>query len=430
MKPTSRQTLFFLPMLLCFASATLPAPSVSAADDPIEQLKAWLSESPDQRPELGQQPFSDISLSREQAAEAQKLLWEDFRQQQLAGAKKTLEAGVVTDGTYTMKFAAKVFGEKPAKGHSLFLSLHGGGGAPARVNDGQWENQKRLYSPSEGIYVAPRAPTDTWNLWHQAHVDGLFRQIIEAYVITGQVDPNRVYVMGYSAGGDGVYQVAPRMADSFAAAAMMAGHPNEASPLGLRNIGFTIHMGGNDSAYNRNQVARQWGDSLDELQRQDPAGYVHETVIHEGKGHWMDRQDAVALDFLVRFTRNPNPDKIVWYQDDVTRDRFYWLAIAADMARAGTTTTATVNDQTVTIETGDLEKVTIRLSDELLDLDQPIKFVANGKEVSTTRLSRKIGNLFSTLQQTRDPELAWSAQYDLRISPPSSEAPSQDDGPK
>ena len=37
------------------------------------------------------------------------------------------------------------------------------------------------------------------------------------------VDSDRVYLMGYSAGGDGVYQVAPRMADRFAAAAMMAG---------------------------------------------------------------------------------------------------------------------------------------------------------------------------------------------------------------
>ena len=48
-----------------------------------------------------------------------------------------------------------------------------------------------------------------------------------------EVDPNKVYLMGYSAGGDGVYQLAPRMADRFAAAAMMAGHPNETSPLGL-----------------------------------------------------------------------------------------------------------------------------------------------------------------------------------------------------
>ena len=73
-----------------------------------------------------------------------------------------------------------------------------------------------------------------------------------------RLDPNKVYLMGYSAGGDGVYQLAPRMADRFAAAAMMAGHPNETSPLGLRNLPFTIHMGENDTPYKRNKVAAEW----------------------------------------------------------------------------------------------------------------------------------------------------------------------------
>ena len=35
--------------------------------------------------------------------------------------------------------------------------MHGGGGAPKRVNDSQWENQKRLYKLDEGLYVSPRA---------------------------------------------------------------------------------------------------------------------------------------------------------------------------------------------------------------------------------------------------------------------------------
>ena len=39
------------------------------------------------------------------------------------------------------------------------LSLHGGGGAPARVNDRQWENQVKLYQPPDSLYVVPRAPT-------------------------------------------------------------------------------------------------------------------------------------------------------------------------------------------------------------------------------------------------------------------------------
>lgn len=439
-KPATRLSIFFfLQVLVCLSVVSISDSSAGSQaaelakpqdSDPVAQLEAWLRLDPEKRPELTKQEFSQASLSSSQAARARQLLWEDYRTSHLDEAKKTIEKGVVSDGTHSMKFAAKVFGNKPAEGHSLFLSLHGGGGAPKRVNDGQWENQKRLYSPKEGVYVAPRAPTDTWNLWHQAHVDNLFRQIIEAYVVTEQVNPNRVYVMGYSAGGDGVYQVAPRMADSFAAAAMMAGHPNEASPLGLRNIGFTIHMGANDSAYNRNQVARQWGEKLDELQKNDPQGYQHETILHEGKGHWMDRQDAVALDFLARFVRNPNPAKVVWYQDDVNRDRFYWLTIAAEQQKTGATVIAEVVDQSVTIHSTDIDQITVRISDDLLDLDQPINFVTNGKEVSRISVARKIATLWETLQQTHDPNLMWPAQHVVQISPQSSETPTQDNGSK
>ena len=103
----------------------------------------------------------------------------------------------------------------------------------------------------------------------QPRIDTFFDRIIADCVLFENVNPDRVYLMGYSAGGDGVYQLAPRMADRFAAAAMMAGHPNETSPLGLRNLPFTLHMGGDDGAYNRNQVAADWKLKLEELQQAD-----------------------------------------------------------------------------------------------------------------------------------------------------------------
>ena len=56
-----------------------------------------------------------------------------------------------------MPFFYKIFGEKPKGGRSLWISMHGGGNAPAALNDSQYENQKRLYQPAEGIYLAPRA---------------------------------------------------------------------------------------------------------------------------------------------------------------------------------------------------------------------------------------------------------------------------------
>jgi len=70
---------------------------------------------------------------------------------------------LIVRDTLSMRFEYKVFGEKPADGRSLYISLHGGGNTPPAVNDQQWRNQQNLYKPAEGVYVAPRAPTNTWN---------------------------------------------------------------------------------------------------------------------------------------------------------------------------------------------------------------------------------------------------------------------------
>ena len=92
-------------------------------------------------------------------------------------------------------------------------------------------------------------------------------------------------------------------------------------------------MGGDDRAYRRNEVAAEWKVKLADLKQSDPGGYEHVVQIHKGKGHWMDRQDAVAVPWMAKFKRNPVPRKVVWEQDDVTHDQFYWLAVPPGSAQ-------------------------------------------------------------------------------------------------
>ena len=103
-----------------------------------------------------------------------------------------LEAMALEASGQTLKLLRKDFGEAPEGKRSLWISMHGGGGAPPEVNDQQWQNQIRLYTLDEGIYIAPRAPTNTWNLWHEGHIDDLFDRLIETLVATAGVDPDRV----------------------------------------------------------------------------------------------------------------------------------------------------------------------------------------------------------------------------------------------
>lgn len=234
--------------------------------------------------------------------------------------------------------------------------------------------------------------------------------LIENLIVLERVNPDRIYVMGCSAGGDGVFQLAPRLADRWAAAAMMAGHPNETSPLGLRNVPFAIQVGELDSAYKRNEVAAEWGRKLDELQRADPQGYVHFTEIHAGKRHWMDLADKKAVPWMEKFTRNPFPLRIVWRQDDVTHDQFYWLALPPGTARQGQEVLAERNGSTFNVRSQDVASILIRLNDEMTDLDQPISIKSGERTLFSGRVSRTIAVLARTLDERGDPRLVFSAE--------------------
>lgn len=420
MMTMQRPMLSLVAILLCLtaaASASTPAGESSVAG-PIDGLADWLAQHPltdSACEELSQHELGRKPLTADEAQRAAELLWASRREVLRKERQSEMDAREIVIGDLRMPFWYRSFGEAPADGRSLYISMHGGGGAPAAVNDQQYENQKRLYKPAEGIYLVPRAPTNTWNLWHEQHIDDFFDRLIVNLVVFENVNPNRVYLMGYSAGGDGVYQLAPRLADRLAAAAMMAGHPNESRPEGLRNIGFTLHMGANDGAYNRNTVAAEWGRRLRTLQEQDPTGYAHEVTLHEGLGHWMQLKDAVAVPWMAKFQRNVWPTKVVWVQDDVRHSRFYWLQMNAEQAKAGDGVTAEIAEGAVQVTSSTPNELTLLLSDTLLPLDKPVAVIHPGGMRTEHKLERTAGALATALRDRSDVSAMYSAVLRVQV---------------
>lgn len=401
--------------LVAVAIADMPPGPVKRADGPTVLLEEFLGKHP--LSEVASQPFAEFPLSASDAARAREILVKKHaemirkeRAQEIADRKLVL-------GDLSMPFWMKTFGDAPKNGRSLWISMHGGGSAPKEVNDQQYENQKKLYQLEEGIYLVPRAPTDTWNMWHQGHIDEFYSRLIEDLVVLENVDPDRVYIMGYSAGGDGVYQLAPRFADRLAGAAMMAGHPNETRPDGLRNLAFALHVGGEDKAFDRNKIGAQWKETLDALRQQDPGGYEHQVEVHAGRGHWMNLEDKVALPWLAKFTRNRNPERIVWLQDDTTHSRFYWLM--NESPKGGERIVAQRMGEAFTIlEAPAGAKLRLRLGDEFVDLEREITVTMNGKELAKQRAPRTIATLAKTLLERGDPRGLYSAEIAITIPSP------------
>jgi hypothetical protein len=366
---------------------------------------------------LANEPFAATPLTKEDSAKARAMLWAAHVEKLKKERAAELEKKELADGTLTMPFFTKTFGEKPATGRSLWISMHGGGGVPAKVNDGQYENQKKLYQLAEGIYLVPRAPTNTWNLWHEGHIDRMFARLVEDFVALEGVNPDKVYILGYSAGGDGVYQMAPRMADWWAGAAMMAGHPNGVPLLSVRNVPFALQVGAKDNAYNRAKIGAEYGEQLAKLRKEDPKGYENFVRIREGKGHWMNLEDKEALPWLAKFDRNPVPDRVVWKQTGTPHDRSYWLAVPKGKAKGGSLVVAERAANKITItKAEDVERLVIRLDDRMIPFQGPVVVEQAGKILHSAPVTRTIATLAKTLADRGDPKLMFDAEVEVILA--------------
>ena len=381
----------------------------------------------------------------------------------------------------------------------LFLGLHGGGGCPASVNDQQWKNQQQLYhqtfqalanSTGESLlYVAPRAPTNTWNLWHEAHMDLLLDRLIENLLLLPplgkdndkdrqgnhkedtvrlpRIDSNRIYIMGYSAGGDGIYMLAPRMADRWAAASMMAGHPNGVSLRGIYNLPFSLHVGANDSAYQRHTVGRQYKNTLEKWQQQEAAqeehrrrivnnnsnihtsshsavGYQHIWAkIYEGKGHGLGGKDAAAIPWMAQYRRRTCPPKLVWDKHSSRHGRFYWIQRSHKKGQQlQGEMQVSLEGQEVVIDVTKcqnpevLDRLTLRFQEGMIDMEQPVTIYRMSRTadaatqkrqlLQTVQLARTIGVLSETLEERGDPNAVFCAQVNVDLSLSSSTTEEQD----
>ena len=322
---------------------------------------------------------------------------------------------IVVQGENRMPLFWTIYGKEPTDGRSMWISLHGGGGAPKQVNDGQWQNQKFLYTPEEGVYVAPRAPWDAWDMWFQEPIDSMYLQLIRAMVTHYNVNPDKVYILGYSAGGDGIWRLAPRMADHWAAASMMAGHPGDVSLVNVRNLPFTIWVGGKDAAYNRNIEVAKRGAEMDSLQTRDPEGYIHETHILADKEHWMDREDRVAIPWMAQYRRNPWPKHLVWQQESVLKEHFYWVSVPRAEMERGKRVEINVEDNVINILHCDYSSLTLRISQELIPLKSNVKINYQGKTLFKGKLRPSAATFKKTLHQMQDIRMAAAVEIKINV---------------
>ena len=121
--------------------------------------------------------------------------WDEYRAAPIhSELKADFDAHQVRFEKYMSPFTVKTVGTRPTNGWALFIAMHGGGGAPKEVNDSQWKHMQIYYKdhPEAGgyLYVALRAPNDTWNGFYDSYVYPLVANLIQQFALFADVDVN------------------------------------------------------------------------------------------------------------------------------------------------------------------------------------------------------------------------------------------------
>jgi hypothetical protein len=371
----------------------------------------------------------------ENLAEAREEAWNTYANAQLNDPTLLQETQdcAMTFGEATMRYTVQVIGDMPENGYPLYIAMHGGGsGDTPEVNDEQWDEMKDYYSAALdcGVYVAVRGVRDTWDTHFNPESYPLYDRLIRYMILTQNVNPNRVYLEGFSAGGDGVYAIANRMTDRFAAANMSSGHPNGISMVNLYNMPIQLQAGEYDDEYDRNRVTAEYGLKLDTLQA-EYGGYEHRTLIHYDCGHnyedyepthipvmadvvaWLNNGDRTTVDvdsfppdYMDDFIRDPYPTTIIWdlftRADTRETESFYYMS-APYTTNEGMIKVTSAGDNAFAIEAEDVNgEFSIMLNEYMVDFSRPVTFIINEEE-TTLNLTPDMAVLAATTEDRGDP---------------------------
>jgi tetratricopeptide (TPR) repeat protein len=448
--------------LLLFSSARaqgagqdVPVAPRARLQEMVKAFAAYHARPPHQRAGTPPPSYDYPALSKKAAEQWRAALWDVWRdhlrqgRNELMGEKDPLESGrggVRAMGydesgkpkEQTMRYYLRKFGKKPQGGWPLYINLHSGGDNKD-LNDRSWQATLNQYPIQNALYVCPRSVADTGESWYDPSVYALLTRLTMEAMALWDVNPDRIYLMGYSMGGWGTFHLGPAIPDYWAAVAATAGAgftgpTGRSVPDNLRNLPMMIQIGTKDTAFRRYALSRAFAQTLQALRTRDPGGYVLAYKEHKGAGHAVNDRNTPA--WLARHTRQPWPEKIVWQQivprigttlEQVAQmraanagynahfpNRSYWLRNESPNAFQRIVATRRGNRIELN-ETRYMDRVTVLLDDRFVNLDQPVEIATDGKVAGRAVVPRRVDTLLSTLTERGDPQLTFSAQATVPV---------------
>jgi transglutaminase-like putative cysteine protease/predicted esterase len=378
---------------------------------------AWFSASEEERAKLQFGADLDALLAKQDKA-VRQAVWKAYLAAPVpADIKKDFEEGRVRFKEHVSPYKVRKVGTRPANGWPLVIAMHGGGNAPQELNDSQWKIMETYYKDQTVVpgylYVALRAPNNTWNGFYDTYVPPLIINLIRQFTLLGEVDPDKVFLIGYSHGGYGAFYIGPKIPDRFAAFHSSAAAPTDGtiSALNLRNTRFTFMVGDKDTAYGRRERCEKFGDVIRKLKEDNKGEFPVELELKTGFGHG-GLPDRDKLKEMLPFVRQITPGHLTWEPMDNVLTDFFWLSV--DHPEKGQQFDAQVKGNTITVTTHNVKQFDLLLDSRLVNLDKPVTIVVDGKTQEKT-LRPSFLTLCQSMARRGDPALACTCQ--VRLEP-------------
>ena len=323
----------------------------------------------------------------------------------------------VHNGDLRSPYTIKKVGKRPANGWPLFIAMHGGGGVPKKFNDSQWRHMQIYYRDQKSVegykYLALRAPTDSWNGFYTGYIYPLIMNLIRQFLLFGDVNPDRVFVMGYSHGGYGAFAIGPTLADRFAAVHASASAPTgaETQACNLRNTIFTFMVGERDTAYGRLSRCQGFAKQIEKLRGERTDIYPVTFEFKKGYGHG-GLPDRDKIKTMYPAVRNATPKDLTWnVAGGHVRDHF-WLHVP--QGGSSQSVKAQIEGNTVQLATTGIEEVNLVLDSRHLDFDQPVE-IKVGDQTTKVTLTPNLQALCDSMLRRGDAELAGTVIYRVKL---------------
>jgi pimeloyl-ACP methyl ester carboxylesterase len=330
------------------------------------------------------------------------------------------------------------------KKQGLVVGLHGGGPGAGSAGEaaGAWNFPGCMGMYPQGI----RLVHDTWNT---VHGERFVLTLLEIAKAQHEIDPDKVYVAGFSMGGTGSWFMAGRHPDLLAGAVPGAGvlmaAPKSQVPTkeevtslqhgfvpNVRNLAMSFFIGLEDKNCMPGTFLYVW-DRLLEHKAADPDGYrLVQFASYPSLAHsFPPGEPRKSIDFVLAQRRDAFPKKLVWEyaaepfpQPESEEDRkvgrfvkrdFYWLHCERPTDRS--TVTATIADNVVDLSTGGgfAEDFWIWLHPKMIDVTKDVVVRVDGKQAYQGKPVPDVATVLESLDARLDRTLCFDRR--VRLDP-------------